>query len=105
MTFIKGFIIRARAGRGQCGGLSRHWCQGRSSLRPGGGRSQWAALLLCSSCQAPVVGGGPDGGGPGGGLEGARTSCRLEEGAQGAGADTRAGAPCQGSRASESEAL
>ena len=122
MTFIKGFIIRARAGRGQCGGLSRHWCQGRSSPAPcprgagvlvgaGPGRGDPGRARSLGAARTCRQGGGGRGGrglrGAEGGREaGVRTSARGVEGGrgdQGAVADTRAEGSCQGSRASEIE--
>ena len=92
--------LRARVGQAQCAGHCRHWCQGRSTLRPWGGRSPWRELRLCSRSPAPGEGGGPGGGG--GGQGEVRTSCREEEeGDQGAGAGSLGGGPCPGSRASE----
>ena len=72
MTFIKGFIIRARAGRGQCGGLSRHWCQGRSSPAP------------CPRGAGVLVGAGPGRGDPGRAQSlGAARTCRQGGGDRG----------------------
>ena len=123
MTFIKGFIIRARAGRGQCGGLSRHWCQGRSSPAPGprgagvlvgagrpgrgdlGRARSLGAAHTCRQGEGGRVGRGPRGA-EGGRGAGVRTSARGvagDRGDQGAVADIRAEGSCQGSRASEIE--
>ena len=97
--------LKVRAGRGQCVGHCRHWCQGTSTLRLWGGRSPSQEVHHGSRPRCPVEGDGRGGEDPGGGLVGGRTSCRVAGGeARGAGDDTRVvGAPCraQGSRASE----
>ena len=101
--------LRVRAGLVQCAAHCRHWCQGTSTLRLGGGTSRGQEVHHGSRPRCPGEGDGP-GGGPGGedlggGLVGARTSCRVVEGgAREAEDDTReVVGPCraQGSRASE----
>ena len=110
MTFIKGFIIRVRAGRGQCGGLSRHWCQGRSSPAPcprgagvlvvvGPGRGDpGRARSLGAARTCRRGGGGREGGAPGGQqVVGRRGSVHQLVGWRGAGG-TRGQWPTPGRR-------
>ena len=104
--------LRARAGQVRCVVHCRHWCQGTSTLRLGGGRSLSQDLHHGSRSRCREEGGGP-GGGPGGEGRGdgqgevLRTSCLGAEGEVRAGEDDslEVGGPCRaqapGSRASE----
>ena len=77
--------LRVTADQVRCVGHCRHWCQGTSTLRLGGGRSRSPGLHHGSRSRGPGEAGGP-GDGPGDeargdGQAGApRTSCQGAEG-------------------------